>query len=452
MLSKNILRVSSLVRGSRAFRTSIRVASCKTGGLPKCPGCKQTQGPIQTQLVREATSSTMAAAQHIPDVTINSAKTNDENKMLEVTLNDGSRLLYPYVWLRDNCQCPECWHPTTRSRLLRMKQLDPNVKPVNMQFTEDNVSISWSDGHQSVYDATWLNERQFTEKGIAKRLKRNWIQPKYWGSELQEKVPSVDFNQFMTDDYALHDWLCSMEETGLHFIKGAHGENDLRQIASRVAFLRNHNYGEVFQVMSKPDPNNLAFTNATLGLHTDNPYYYYVPGVQMLHCLKQSGTEGGDNVFADGFNAAYQMKEEQPEHFETLSQLPVDFYDVGKEGNYDYFLRTRKPTVNIDDDGQIYQINYNHQVRDTELNLPVEKVTAFYQAMKAYDELLYHPRNAVQYKLKPGEVACFHNYRVLHGRLGYKMTEGGERWLNGGFLDWDEMHSMRRVLQTRLGL
>ena len=34
-----------------------------------------------------------------------------------------------------------------------------------------------------------------------------------------------------------------------------------------------------FHVKSKKDPNNLAFTNVTLGLHTDNPYYYYVPGV-----------------------------------------------------------------------------------------------------------------------------------------------------------------------------
>ena len=65
----------------------------------------------------------------------------------------------------------------------------------------------------------------------------------------------------------------------------------------------------------------------------------------MLHCINQAGTEGGDNVFADGFHAANQLRSSAPHHFEALSQLPVDFYDVGKEGDYDYFLRTRKPTI-----------------------------------------------------------------------------------------------------------
>jgi len=332
-----------------------------------------------------------------------------------------------------------------------MQQLDPNIKPKSLEANESSLSITWSDGHLSVYDATWLGERQFTPASAERRLKKNWIKTEHWGSEMQEQVPSITYDQFMNDDHVLYDWLCNMEKIGLHFIRDAPGEGSLSKIAARVAYLRLHNYGLEFHVKSKPDPNNLAFTNATLGLHTDNPYYYYVPGVQMLHCIQQSGTEGGDNVFSDGFNAAEQMRKEQPEHFEALTQLPVDFYDVGREKDYDYFLRTRKPTVNMDENGEIYQVNYNNQVRDTELNLPVDKVYAYYRALKAYDELLYHPRNKVQFKLKPGEVICFHNYRVLHGRLGYEMVEGGERHLNGGFIDWDEMHSRRRVLQEKLG-
>ena len=30
--------------------------------------------------------------------------------------------------------------------------------------------------------------------------------------------------------------------------------------------------------------------------------------MQMLHCVQQVPTEGGENVFADGFNAAYVLK------------------------------------------------------------------------------------------------------------------------------------------------
>ena len=49
-----------------------------------------------------------------------------------------------------------------------------------------------------------------------------------------------------------------------------------------------------------------------------------------------------------------------------------------------------------------------------------------------------------------GEIVCFHNYRVLHGRHGYQMQEGGERELRGGYIDWDELHSLRRVMQAKL--
>ena len=60
----------------------------------------------------------------------------------------------------------------------------------------------------------------------------------------------------------------------------------------------------------------------------------------------------------------------------------------------------------INEQGEIYQINYNNQVRETELNIPLEKVIPYFQALKAFDNQLYHPRNAVQHKLKPGECTC----------------------------------------------
>ena len=48
--------------------------------------------------------------------------------------------------------------------------------------------------------------------------------------------------------------------------------------------------------------------------------------------------------------------------------------------------------------------------------------------------------------LLPGEIACFHNYRVLHGRQAFQVLQEGERHLEGGFLDWDDVHSRRRMI------
>ena len=49
-----------------------------------------------------------------------------------------------------------------------------------------------------------------------------------------------------------------------------------------------------------------------------------------------------------------------------------------------------------------------------------------------------------------GEVVCFHNYRVLHGREKYELRGGEERLLEGSYLDWDEMRSKRRFLEEKL--
>ena len=51
------------------------------------------------------------------------------------------------------------------------------------------------------------------------------------------------------------------------------------RLFNRVGFCRNTHYGVNFEVMFKEDPSNVAYTNGTLGLHTDLPYYEYTPGV-----------------------------------------------------------------------------------------------------------------------------------------------------------------------------
>ena len=45
----------------------------------------------------------------------------------------------------------------------------------------------------------------------------------------------------------------------------------------------------------------------------------------------------------------------------------------------------------------------------------------------------------------------FDNVRLVHGREPlYEAEKVGERHLEGGYLDWDEVRSRRRVLQEKL--
>ena len=47
---------------------------------------------------------------------------------------------FPCVWLRDNCQCPECYNLDAKARSLRMKNLDVKIEPVSINSTADQVS------------------------------------------------------------------------------------------------------------------------------------------------------------------------------------------------------------------------------------------------------------------------------------------------------------------------
>ena len=44
-----------------------------------------------------------------------------------------------------------------------------------------------------------------------------------------------------------------------------------------------------------------------------------------------------------------------------------------------------------------------------------------------------------------GDILCFDNRRVLHGRSGFELASGETRKLIGTYLRWDEIRSLARV-------
>lgn len=341
-------------------------------------------------------------------------------------------------------------HPTTLSRRVLMRIFDPHVKPQLVEVSSTNqVDITWADGHKSSYASDWLIVRSFVAAEQETRRSFYARPIKLWGSEYQDQVLRVDFNQLLTDDKTLHSWLVAMEQTGLVLTTGAPCEpGQLERLGQRVAFLRPTHYGKTFNVKNKVNPNNLAYTSATLGLHSDLAYMSYVPGVQLLHCIQQTATEGGDNEFSDAFHVAEQLRRDQPEVFKVLTTTPVDFYDVGEEQSAKFYQYHRKPIISLNGEGEIVEVTYNNQVRDYTLNLPVDKVAPLYEALRIFDDALYAKENIVRLKLAEGDIISFANMRVLHGRLGFATQM--ERFLEGAYIDWDEIRSRRRVIDLDL--
>ena len=68
----------------------------------------------------------------------------------------------------------------------------------------------------------------------------------------------------------------------------------------------------------------------------------------------------------------------------------------------------------------------------------------------SWDRALNAPENVLWSKSNAGDILCFDNRRVLHGRSGFELAGGETRKLIGTYLRWDEIRSMARVKAARI--
>ena len=130
---------------------------------------------------------------------------------------------------------------------------------------------------------------------------------------------------------------------------------------------------------------------------------------------------------------------------------PNDTPRLGNRREVDFFLRHAHPVISVERPheaatSRITRINYSDHHRDSVLNnISAEKVKEYYRACKAWDALLNEPANTLWSKSRAGDILCFDNRRVLHGRSGFEIRNGETRKLIGTYLRWDEVRSMARV-------
>ena len=97
-------------------------------------------------------------------------------------------------------------------------------------------------------------------------------------------------------------WLTGLVQAGLAFIERcarATGRRCFRAVALVGRVLGDQLRAGSSMSVRCLQPENLAYSDLGLGLHTDNPYREPVPGFQALHVLLAS-PDGGESLFADG--------------------------------------------------------------------------------------------------------------------------------------------------------
>ena len=215
-------------------------------------------------------------------------------------------------------------------------------------------------------------------------------------------------------------------------------------LAERIAFLRNSNFGLLWDVVSKPDPDSLAYTAHALAPHVDLVSREMLPGVQFLHCLVFDAT-GGDSVLVDGFACAAALAETDAGAFELLTTTPLRFRYRDGAGTD---ISARVPMIRLDPDGEICEVRYSNALL-APLDVAAEEMLATYRAVRAFGGLLRSGRFERRLRLAPGDVMCFDNYRVLHGRTEFD-PNSGPRHLQGCYVDRDDFLSRIRTLEASL--
>lgn len=342
--------------------------------------------------------------------------------------------------LRSACACAQCRDPGSGQNLLDPALVDPDIAALEATVAPDgSLAVRWSDGHASRYDRAWLLANGAAGRGRARAL------PLLWGAELQVTLPRHDHAAVGADAAALYRFLADVRDRGFAILSGTPGRDaEVERVAELFWYVRETNYGRHFDVLVKPDPNNLAYTARGLPGHTDNPYADPVPGLQLLHCLAQSD-EGGDNTLADGFAAAERLRREDAAAFALLARVPVAyrFSDAGAD------LRARRPVIQLGDGGTIEAIHVNDRSFRGPVCEPGE-TRGFYAAYRRLIGLCRDPAAMVRIKLVPGDVLVMDNRRTLHGREAYEAGRG-LRHLQGCYVDAGGLASKLRVLARELG-
>ncbi len=343
--------------------------------------------------------------------------------------------LHP-IWLRERCQDPQNLDPLTQQRTY-----DPHQLPENLQLTEarsesdKTIFLSFSDGYQGTYNTIEF-VRDFDDNDGCPI-------PQSWDASLDPK-PTASWNSLDNDNAMLEALEQFLTHGFLIVTDTPTAKNSILQIASKFGFVRDTNFGAYFEVYSRPDGNDLAYTARALFPHTDNPYRNPVPGIQILHCLVNE-TSGGLSTLVDSIEIANIVREQDPEGFQLLATIPLRYRFIDKDTE----LIDRSPLISLNSVGNVDGISYNSKVDFLPPALSHEQTLTYHRARKHLISLFKDKRFELQFLLKKGELMMFDNNRVLHGRTSFDPNEG-MRQLQGCYIDRDAPRSLYRVISRRL--
>ncbi len=367
----------------------------------------------------------------------------NEGDFVHLRWPDDTKLACHRFWLRENAMGQGGIDLTTREGILDPAELTDDIEVRSAEIDDaGDLIVAWAnDGQRSVYHAGWLRH-------VADNNHRpsSWLpEPISWTTDSIGEVPCLDGSQALKNDEVILRLLnnllvygaCVLENSPTH-------EGYLLELAERIGPVRDSNFGMLWDVKADVELAGDAKTNSTantglrLGPHSDLPTREIPPGFQFLHCLINEA-DGGESTLTDGAALVEALERDHPEAFELLSTRHWIFFNRGPGIDHrwsapiiDYLPGCDTPTIRA-----FYPVRAFPAMAN-------EDVSRSYDALRLFHRMADQPEFELKFRLTAGDIVCFDNRRVLHGRDAF--TGSGKRHLQGVYIDRDEIMSRARAL------
>ena len=349
--------------------------------------------------------------------------------------SDGSVFPIHPLWLRERCRDAQSMDRITQQRLSDPSDLDLDLRVSSATALRPGAfSVRFSDGHE----AEFLESVLLAEAGLPPGDHDAPVL-ELWDAQLT-RHPRFRWSA-NPERSELARWVDQFLRFGFIILTGVPSEpGQVLKVGAQFGFVRETNFGALFDVRSTPQASDLAYTSVHLDPHTDNPYRSPVPGIQLLHCLINEST-GGLSTLVDGFAVAEALRRDDPAAFKILTTTPVRFryQDATTE------LTASATPIELDATGAVRAIHVSPRLDFVPL-LPFKDLAAYYAARRAFDHRLRGAGFLIKFLLASGDLVMFDNCRLLHGRTGFNPAEG-LRHLQGCYIDIDGPRSVYRVLR-----
>jgi gamma-butyrobetaine dioxygenase len=349
----------------------------------------------------------------------------------------GEMRALPPLWLRERSQEPDQLDSYNQQRLYNNAEL-PLALAVTAaeELPGGRLAIAFSDGHRAGFDAAWLAEEAAMAPGHdGLPVRRAWL----GDLKALPKVAWTDCGGTAGQRAACEAFLA----LGFVVLTGVpNGDGTVLEVGRRFGYVRDTNFGPVFDVRTEPKAIDLAYTGLALAPHVDNPYRTPQPGIQILHCLVND-TSGGDSLLVDGLAIAEDLRRSDPESFRLLTTTPIRFRWYGERHEHVSWV----PLIQLDLAGALEAVHISPRMDYVPLLEPAG-LALFYRARQALQARLADRRFHLTFRLGAGEAVMFDNRRLLHGRTAFDPQEG-PRHLQGCYIDLEGPRSLWRVLNRK---